>query len=159
MNCDSVDMAQIDSTEATKICDDELWDRISPDGCKKCNSELPPEWNYFSFDNGHEIVGFWAYHFIGDHTLGIHINILSKFRRAYGMLAGLKLISHIKNNIKCVTTIVAEIPECYPDVIKFTEKFGFKQAGVNHQSLLKNGKNTSEIILTLNIGVKTNGRS
>jgi hypothetical protein len=35
--------------------------------------------------------------------------------------------------------LVAQIPECYPDVIRFAEKMGLKREGVNEGSYLKGG--------------------
>lgn len=141
----------IDDKQATGICDGELWDRISPDGCTKENSELPPEWHYLAFNNGVRDVGFWAYHYVDDKTLGIHINILNEFRNDYGLQAGGKLISHIKDKMGWINSVIAEIPECYPDVIKFAKKFGFNQVGTNKESIVKNGVNSDQVILILEI--------
>lgn len=154
MSASYLTMNRIDDKQATDICDSELWDRISPDGCTKENSELPPEWNYLSFNNGIKDVGFWAYHYIDDKTLGIHINILNEFRDDYGLQAGGKLISHIKDKMRWINSVIAEIPECYPDVIKFAKKFEFKQVGTNKESIVKNGVNADQVILILEIEAK-----
>lgn len=154
-----IGMVKIDSKAATEICDEELWNRISPYNCNKSNSRLPVDWVYFAFRHNGEFIGFWIYHYLSNKNIGIHINILKQFRSDFGFLAGAMLLEYISRNLSDVETIKAEIPCCYPDVIRFSEKFGFNRESLNPKSIIKNGMATDQVILSLKTEDIKNGCS
>ena len=71
-------------------------------------------------------------------TLEIHAHVLPDHRHR-SLETGYAALRWILDNTQH-QKVVAEIPTCYPDVIKFTQKFGFVDEGLNRQSIRKKGR-------------------
>lgn len=158
-NMSDLSLIPISSWDATELTDDELWDRIGPDGCDKSNSHLPDDWVYLAFVSKQDgIIGFWIYHYVNDVCINIHINVLKEHRERHAYNCGRVLLNFIKNNLPDVKKINAEIPVCYPGVIHFTKKYGFYVEGINRKSIMKNNKLTDQCLLGLTREELENGR-
>jgi hypothetical protein len=121
------------------LLDDEMFGRITESGTNKKDIQIDiSDSNYYAalFYN-ETLLGIALLHPESITTGIIHMHILKQHRKQHaehcGMLC-LKMMldtNHIKFN--------AQIPQCYIDVCKFTEKMGFVKEGINRSSVFKNG--------------------
>ena len=96
--------------------------------------------------DGDTVLGAYGLRPLNRYTLEIHAHILPEHRDQYAVETGWAILRWIVDN-QDYAKILAEIPACYPDVIAFTKKFGFKQEGVNRLSVQKDGKMIDQIWL------------
>jgi len=124
--------------------DEELWERVSEDSSTKESfiiKENPYFWWIGCYNENSVLVGFFWLHHINDVCLQIHAHVKKEYRKDYAYECGKGVIEYFVNKMpKNYQKLVAEIPVIYPDVIKFTEKFGFVFEGVNKLSCRKNKK-------------------
>lgn len=133
MGCSVMDLISITHKEASALIDSELFDRIS-----EGSGSLNPDYQYLAISTDDGIIGFWVIHYTGSRTLSIHINILERFRNEYALQSGWFFLNHVFSTIPGVERVECEIPNCYQDVIKFTQKFGFKIEGVKRKAITRN---------------------
>ena len=119
---------------------DELWERISEDGCNK-DEYTPPMHELFHwvgmYNNKDEFMGTLFLHPETMHVVNIHFNLSKKYRKLYSFLGGQAAFDYMLNCTdfeKFNTTVPLE----YPDVVGFLDKLGFTREGLNRKSISKN---------------------
>jgi len=125
--------------------DPDIFNRISEDGPEL--ESWMPHIDSAIFLTDDDNIGVMIYHWINGITLECHVQILPEHRDK-ALEFGEKALQWAWDNTKA-TKIVAQIPEIYPDVLKFAYKHGFSFEGVNHSSYLKNGKIHNQFYLGL----------
>jgi hypothetical protein len=128
------------------LCHPEIYDRIAEDGMPSVE-EYEPELDgvICIMDEGKK--GVMLFHWVNGITLECHVQVLPKYRNEahkFGQLA----LEWMWDNTKA-TKVVAQIPELYPDVVKFAYNNGFQREGINESSYLKNGQIYSQVYLGL----------
>jgi RimJ/RimL family protein N-acetyltransferase len=123
----------------------EIFERISEDGVSIDN--WLPSLDDAIFLTDKENIGLMIYHEINSITIECHVQVLPE-HRGKALEFGKSAIDWAWENTKA-TKIVAQIPEIYPDVIRFAYKNGFSFEGINKDSYLKNGKVHSQYYLGL----------
>lgn len=128
------------TTDLNKIIkvlkDPEIFDRISEDG--PTSDTWLPSMDEAIFLSDAEGVGVVIYHAINSVTVEGHIQILSQHRDKAAEFSE-QALQWLWDNTK-FEKIIVQIPEIYPDVVKFVQKFGFSFEGVNKLSHRKNGR-------------------
>jgi hypothetical protein len=93
-------------------------------------------------------IGFWTLHKHDEATLMIHANILQEHRK-HGLKAGHMVVDWFNREApEQFDKLLAEIPTIYPDVYRFTKKFGFMDAGTG-EPITKKGETVSQYLLEL----------
>lgn len=136
------EIKNLDLVEKFISDDPELWDRISEDGQKKEEFKLSPNpyfWWIGCFNKRGVLVGIFWLHHLSNVSLQIHIHIKKEYRKDFAYECGREIIKYFVKNFKSYKKLIAEIPVINADVIKFTQKFGFKFEGINRLSVEKNG--------------------
>jgi len=143
-----VKLAQTKNIDDIKsiLCHPEIYDRIAEDGAPKIEDYQPDLESVICVMDDQKI-GVMLYHWVNGITLECHIQILPDRRKDANKFCQLAL-EWVWDNTKA-TKIVAQIPELYPDVVKFAYKNGFQLEGMNEKSYMKNGKIYSQIYLGL----------
>jgi len=133
----------------TVLCHPEIYDRISDDYSITVEEFEPPmDAEYIAGYVGNDIIGLMIYH-INDGKLECHFQVLPEFRQYSKEFARMALeIGKAKN-----ASIYAEIPDCYPEVIKFTTNFGFNIVGNIVDGHQKNGQSCDVKILRFDNGI------
>ena len=115
------------------LCDHEIYDRISDDNCPDSSYFEPPmDCKYIAGYVGDELIGIMIYHYVNE-RLKCHFQVLKKYRSYANQFARMAL-GEAKN-----VSIYAEIPTCYPEVIRFAKELGFKLVGRIKKARLKHG--------------------
>lgn len=114
------------------LSDPWLADRITEDGAE--GMEIPIDGNVVYLVDDDD-SGVFIIQQLGAIEAEIHINMTQEGRKVATEFATecLRMI-WTETGLK---KLVAQIPECYPDVIRFAEKMGLKREGVNEGSYLK----------------------
>lgn len=137
------EIKELDLVENFIKDDPELWDRISEDGNKKDDFKILPNpyfWWIGCYSKKGVLVGIFWLHHINNVTIQLHAHVKKEYRKDYAYQCGREILKYFIKEFKNYEKMIAEIPEIYPDVIKFTLKFGFKEEGVNRLSYKKNNK-------------------
>jgi len=134
------------------LCHPEIYGCISSDGSVPADEFRPPLSPKIQYVAGFvdgAIIGLMIYHDKVD-KVKCHIQVLPEYRKEYAKeFARMALnFGKAKNAI-----IYAEVPECYPNVLKFSKEFGFTETGKIENDYIKGGKHHDVIILGLNNGV------
>lgn len=126
--------------------DSELNDRITSDyGDNK--SFNPDNYMWIGWFEGKTCHGLGQIEKENAITLIVHINILKKYRNN-SFEIGSGLLKYLESTCnKRYVKLNAKVPKMYPDVVRFSEKLGFIQEGVDRQSYCKNGITQDRIIL------------
>lgn len=113
---------------------DDVWSRVAEEGVTKDEYDAP-DGPYYVVDDTWQalLIGHWK----NDVTIEVHINVIPEFRHKAREFADLA-VKWFWDNTRC-QKLVAEIPEIFPDVVKFAKKSGFKPEGVNSLSYRRNG--------------------
>jgi len=148
-----MELISITHKEASAIMDNELVNRIS-----EGDGSLDPEYQYLGIDTDEGLIGFWVVHYTSLTTLCIHINIIDRFRDEYALESGWFFLDHVFGSIPDLIRVECEIPSCYIDVLKFTQKFGFKVEGIKRNAVTRDKKLQDVQILGL-LRSEYNGRS
>lgn len=127
------------------MLDEWVLDRVSEDGCGADDLVIDSGAVYL-VDS--DISGLGIFHLVNVITCQFHIQMLDKLK---AMEFGAACLDFIFDNTN-LNKIIAQIPEIYPDVCRFTEKHGFKKEGVSEGSYLKNGNISSLIYYGLTRG-------
>lgn len=128
------------------FCHPDIYSRLGEDGMPSPEEWEPPKEAIYLIDN--DLGGLMIYHWTTSVCLECHIHILPEHRDT-GFEFGQKALMWAWECTKA-TKIVAQIPEIYPDVLKFALKNGFEIEGLNESSYQKNGN----IIDQVNVGIK-----
>jgi hypothetical protein len=114
------------------LSDPWLADRITEDGAGEIEIPIDDSVVYLVDEND---SGVFIIKQLGAIEAEIHINMTQEGRKVATEFAT-ECLSVIWNGT-VLKKLVAQIPECYPDVIRFAEKMGLKREGVNEGSYLK----------------------
>ena len=114
------------------ILDDEIFQRISEEGDSK---DVTIELDEYIFLTNEDNTALMIYEELYPKTYECHVQVL-KDHRNKAMDFGKEALDWLWDNTEA-TDIVAEIPECYPDVYNFAIKNGFKDNGVSAQMYRK----------------------
>jgi RimJ/RimL family protein N-acetyltransferase len=126
---------------------EELWGKISESSQKPEELVIPIDdlIHWVGLYNVTDVlVGIFALHPQTITTCVTHINILEEYRRAYGLPVGLAVLNYMLYSTD-YNKFNAEIAVIYPNVLKYTEYFGYKQEGVNRKSINKNNELIDQI--------------
>jgi len=129
------------------LSDEELFNRFTEDGIEY-NSYIVPDGVYLGIFHDDNIIGFWALDSETSSTIGIHCNVIEKYRE-HSMLVGSYFADYIFSTYPHVHKLNAKIATAYKDVYAFTKKFGFKDEGVDRKSFMKEGELLDRHILGL----------
>lgn len=77
-----------------------------------------------------------------------HFQVIPEYRKTHATEFAEKAINWLWSNTDAIK-IVAEIPEMFPNVIKFGEKMGFQREGINRKSYMKNGQICDQVYMGL----------
>ncbi len=123
----------------------EIHARITDDSHAQLKIDTEVE-SWVTMTAGDTLVGVYCLHPFNRWTLRIHAHVLAEHREKHAMDTGRAILEWFVDNTDYMK-IIAEIPVCYPDVIKFTRKFGFQMEGCNRQSVMKDGKLIDQVSL------------
>ena len=118
------------------LLDEELFERFTEDGIVYSGYAVP-DGLYLGIFKDDNIIGFWALDSETSSTIGIHCNVLKKYRE-HSMEVGTYFVDYIFRTYENIHKLNAKIAVIYPDVYKFTKKFGFKDEGLDRLSFAKN---------------------
>lgn len=124
--------------------DPEIFARIAEDGIDIDEYEAPDDAIYVMDESSTCLM---IYHSQNSITLECHVHVLKEFRHI-AMDFGQAALDWAWNNTKA-SKIVAQIPEIYPDVVKFALKNGFEIEGLNENSYIRDNKIYSQVYLGL----------
>ena len=125
------------------LCHPEIYNRIQEDGAVSREDFEPPTNAIYITDDQNKAV--MIYHWASNITLECHIHVLPEHRKEASIFCQLALEWAWDNTE--ATKIVAQIPDLYPDVLKFAIKNGFVIEGLNSDSYMKDGKIHSQFYL------------
>lgn len=114
-----------------------MWDEISEDDAPPYLPDLINE-QYIGVWNDDDYIGMYRFH---QHTSVMwegHAFILED-KREHAVGSGNAIKAWIKENLKDAKKIIANVPECFQNVIGFLKGLGFVEQGVNSDSYNKNG--------------------
>ena len=127
------------------LMEPEIHARITDDSHAQLDIDVDAEsWVKMVVDD--EIIGVYCLHPLNRWTLQIHAHVLAQYRDKHALDTGKAILKWFLEHTDYLK-IVAEIPVCFPDVLKFTQKFGFKVEGCNRQSLMKDNKLIDQVWL------------
>jgi RimJ/RimL family protein N-acetyltransferase len=128
-----------------------VYDAVSSDSAPDIEDwQIDRSGNYVGYYVGDEIAGIWVYHDEGD-GCHIHIQILPEYRKEYAKEAG-KLFLDYTWECTDKDVLIAEIPELYLNVVKFTRSFGFRFSGIKESAYRKSGTDWDVFQLQLRRG-------
>ena len=116
-----------------------LWNEISEDDMdiNKWEPDLTEGW--LGAYDGETLVGVFNLHALNSVTLKIHIMMLPQYRGELAYKAARDALKWIVLNVS-FDKVNCEIPDIYPNVIRFAEKCGMVREGINRCSFRKSGK-------------------
>lgn len=134
------------------LCHPEIYGCISNDKSMPISEFYPPIGPRVQYVAGFvdsAIIGLMIYHDVDD-KVKCHIQVLPEYRKEYAkQFARMALnFGKAKNAI-----IYSEIPECYPNVLKFSKSFGFIEAGEIIDGYAKDGVDHNVTIMELRNGI------
>lgn len=123
-----------------------MWDAVSEDGAPPYKPDLINEL-WIGIYMGGFYIGMFRLHQLTSVCWQGHIFILPEFRKQSDGI-GKAMKRWIVENVDA-KKVIAEIPECFPNVVAFLERHGFTKQGFNADSFSKNG-----LIGTHQLGMK-----
>lgn len=129
------------------LFESEMFLRITEDGqlIDDINIEIASHHLWLALYYKNTLCGIGWIHPLSIATGQVHIHVLQN-QRHHAVQCGIMMLDAMLN-LTNHEKFNAEIPVVYPDVIKFTEKMGFKQEGVNRSSIYKDGQLVDQIYL------------
>lgn len=118
------------------LCHPEIYERINGDGSPKREDFEPPlDIQYIAGYVDSDIIGLMIYHTVNG-RIECHLQVLPEYRQKYARKFARMAFSfgEAKN-----ATIFAEIPECYPEVIRFAKDLNFRKFGTIIEGRSKGG--------------------
>lgn len=112
-----------------------IFETISEDGM----TEVPlPDGPIYLCGYVPELVGCFILHKQSKATVECHVQVLPEHRKERAEEFGRAVIEWTWENTGAVK-IVAQIPEIYPNVLRFAQSMGFQLEGINTKSHIKGG--------------------
>jgi len=128
------------------LCRPEIYDTISDDDSPPANEFTPPDdCQYIGGFAGGELVAVMIYHKFRDGEK-LHIQVLEEHRMNHAMEFGKLGLDVGKAKGR---PIYADIPDAYPNVLKFAQSFGFDVIERISNAVKKNGIMSDTSILKL----------
>jgi len=115
----------------------ELWDDIAEDNAPPYVPDIVNEYYVAVFDEA-TYIGMYRLHQHNSVLWEGHAFILKQHRQL-AVESGNAIQKWIIENLEGAKKIIANVPECFPSVIGFLKKMGFKEQGYNSDSYSKNG--------------------
>jgi len=116
-----------------------LWGEISEDGASLSEWEPDMTEGWLGAYEDEILIGVFNLHALNSVTLKIHIMILPQYRGELAYKAAHDALKWIVANVS-FDKVNCEIPDIYPNVIRFAEKCGMVKEGINRCSFRKSGK-------------------
>jgi hypothetical protein len=114
-----------------------LWDDIAEDDAPPYTPDIINEyWVAILADN--EYVGMYRFHQLTSVCWQGHAFML-RDKREHSLGGGNAIQKWVIDNLVGARKVIVEVPECFPNVIDFVKKLGFKEQGYNSDSYTKNG--------------------
>ena len=132
------------------LCHPEIYPCIAGDGSPPHEEfEIPLKGiEYYGCYVNDEIIGLVLYHVDNNRLFG-HFQVLPEFRERYAEEFAKKTLSE---QLKKHGAVYAEIPTCYPNVLRFVLGFGFKEIESSDEPYIKNGESYEIKILRCDNG-------
>ena len=115
----------------------ELWDEISEDNAPPYVPDIVNEY-YIAVFHEKDFIGMYRFNQLNSVLWEGHAFILPKYRE-HAVESGKAIQKWIVDNLKDAKKVIANVPECFPNVIGFLKKMGFKEQGYSSDSYTKNG--------------------
>ena len=126
------------------LCHPEIYETISDDNSPPASEFNPPDnCEYIGGFVDGDLIGVMIYHTYKE-SIKCHVQVLPTHRADHAREFGTKALG-----LKRGLTIYADIPEIYPNVLKFAQSFGFKIIDTLIKSGVKNGKSFNSKLLIL----------
>lgn len=116
---------------------DVMWADISEDGGKEYNPNILDEY-WIGMYADEEYLGMYRIHKLSAVLYEIHAFILPE-QRKHSYFSALAIYHWILGNLPDLKKLICHIPECFEDIVAFTEKMGFTRQGYNEGCFLKDG--------------------
>ena len=113
----------------------ELWDEIAEDNAPPYVPDIVNEY-YVAIFHQKVYIGMYRFHQLNSVLWEGHVFMLD---RDHSIGAAEAIKEWIVANLPGAKKIIVNIPECFPNVIAFVKKIGFKEQGYNSDSYTKNG--------------------
>ena len=114
-----------------------LWDEIAEDNAPPYVPDIVNEF-YVGIFHDNCFIGMYRFHQLNSVMWEGHAFIL-KEHREHAVASGHAIQKWIVDNLEGATKVIANVPECFPNVIGFLKKMGFKEQGYNSESYSKHG--------------------
>jgi hypothetical protein len=114
-----------------------MWDDISEDNAPPYKPDLIDEVYMGVYADG-VYIGMYRLHALTSVLWELHAFILPA-QRSHSADSWKPVQEWIVENLTGARKVIANIPECFPNVIRFAESQGFKEQGYNSESYTKNG--------------------
>ena len=114
-----------------------MWDDISEDNAPPYVPDIINEY-YVAVFHEKEYIGMYRFH---AHTSVLwegHAFILEEHRE-HAVGSGDAIKQWIVDNLEGAKKVIANVPECFPNVIGFLKKMGFEEQGYNSDCYSKGG--------------------
>jgi len=133
------------------LCHPEIYLCIAGDSSPPANEFVIPLQGitYYGCYVEGEIIGLVLYHVDNERLFG-HFQVLPKYREKYAAKFAIKTLNE---QLKKHGSVYAEIPVCYPNVLRFVLGFGFKEIESSDKPYIKDGEPYEIKILRCDYGV------
>jgi len=141
-----MEVREISNEQAKAVlCHPEIYEVISDDSSPPLEEFDPPsDCEYIGGFVKDDLIAVMVYHKFRE-SIKCHVQVLPTHRTDHAMKFG-ELALSLKNGL----TVYADIPEIYPNVLKFAELFGFEIIDNIANVGVKNGKSFNSYLLRLN---------
>jgi len=115
---------------------DAMWDDIAESGVDRYRPDLINEMWLGLFLDG-KYLGMYRFNSLSSILLEGHVFMLPEARE-HSLVGGYAVMEWLKENA-AFNKIIVNIPECFPNVIKFVKALGLVEQGYNSESWDRNG--------------------
>lgn len=145
LGVNSVIVREINNIQAKSVlCHPQIYDVISDDNTPTIKElNLPKNCEYIGGFVKGELIAVMVYHKFRE-SIKCHVQVLPAHRADHAMKFG-----ELSLSLKTGLTVYADIPEIYPNVLKFAKSFGFKIIDKIANTGTKNGKPFNSYLLRL----------
>lgn len=116
---------------------DAMWSDISEDGVSSYRPNLLDEM-WLGMYVGNKYVGMYRFNSLSSLLLEGHVFMLPEYRD-HAMECGMAVMEWLRDNA-IFNKIIVNIPECFPNVIRFVEALGLKEQGYNSECWIRGGE-------------------
>ena len=123
-----------------------IWNETSEDGQEYEDFEPDMSEGWLGVYDGDYLIGVFNLHALNSITLKIHPMILPQYRGRLAYKAARDVLKWVVD-YTTFHKVNCEIPEIYPNVIRFAVHCGLVKEGKNRRSFLKGGKIHHQVLL------------